>query len=285
MGLEFLKDLGKIETELKNKPFLDDRQFIIKELSKLITNVINKTDGKIGVAFSGGVDSALIALICSKLKKNFKLYSVGLQNSKDLAQAMDIALKMKWPIKCKIPNLKEAEQIIKNVVQMVPIDAVNVGVGSVVYSILKMAKEDNVDLVLNGLGSEEIFAGYERHRLRLKDDKVHEECWNGLKDLWERDLIREVNMAGHFDVKVIYPFLDLELIKFAMQIHPKLKIDGEMNKVILRETAFELGLGKFAFRKKIAAQYGSGFDKALGKIAKQHGFKFKKGFLEHCRNY
>lgn len=285
MELDFLRGLKKIETELGDKPLLDNKRLITDELSRLLTDIISKIEGKIGIAFSGGVDSSLIALFCSKLNKRFMLYSVGLENSKDVKQAIEIASKMKWPLKYKILDLNEAEQVIKEVIKLVPLDTVNVGVGSVVYSILEMAKEDKFDLVLNGLGSEELFAGYERHRLRLKDNKVHEECWNGLKSLWGRDLIRETNIARHFDIKVEYPFLNLDLVKFAMQIDPKLKIDEKTNKIILRETAFNLGLGEFAFRKKIAAQYGSGFDKALGKIAKQHGFKFKKDFLGHCKTF
>ena len=36
---------------------------------------------------------------------------------------------------------------------------------------------------------------------------------------------------------------------------------------------------EFAWRKKKAAQYGSGIDKALLKIAKRHGFKYRGDYL------
>ena len=43
-----------------------------------------------------------------------------------------------------------------------------------------------------------------------------------------------------------------------------------------------LGLKKeFAFRKKKAAQYGSNFDKAILKLAKKNGFKYKKEYLDY----
>ena len=57
------------------------------------------------------------------------------------------------------------------------------------------------------------------------------------------------------------------------------KINEVEKKIILREIAEEF-LGEFAWRKKKAAQYGSCFDKAIGKLAKQHGFEFKKDYLE-----
>jgi len=64
-----------------------------------------------------------------------------------------------------------------------------------------------------------------------------------------------------------------------MQIPAKYKIDKE-NKLILREISYDLGLKEFAFRKKKAAQYGSNFIKALDKIAKKNGFKYKKEYLQ-----
>jgi len=47
----------------------------------------------------------------------------------------------------------------------------------------------------------------------------------------------------------------------------------------LREVAEEW-LGKFAWRKKKAAQYGSCFDKALIKLTKREGLKLKKEWIE-----
>ena len=52
-------------------------------------------------------------------------------------------------------------------------------------------------------------------------------------------------------------------------------------KLILRKIANELGLKKeFAFRKKRAAQYGSRFDRAILRLGKRKGFKYKKDYLK-----
>ena len=63
-----------------------------------------------------------------------------------------------------------------------------------------------------------------------------------------------------------------------MQLPGKWKLSEVEKKIILREVAEEF-LGEFAWRKKKAAQYGSCFDKAIGKLAKQKGFKLKKDYL------
>jgi asparagine synthase (glutamine-hydrolysing) len=99
------------------------------------------------------------------------------------------------------------------------------------------------------LGSEEIFAGYQRH---AKADEVNEECWAGWKSTWERDLTRDAALGEHLKIKVLVPFMDEEVIKKAMGIDGSKKINSETRKVILREIAEELGLLKeIAWRKKI----------------------------------
>ncbi|MDP4012946.1 MAG: asparagine synthase-related protein, partial [Candidatus Nanoarchaeia archaeon] len=60
-----------------------------------------------------------------------------------------------------------------------------------------------------------------------------------------------------------------------------LKINNEMNKIVLREAAVKLGLPKeFAYRPKKAAQYGSKFDKTIQKLALKKGFEHKQDYLE-----
>jgi len=53
-----------------------------------------------------------------------------------------------------------------------------------------------------------------------------------------------------------------------------------VNKYILRCVAIDVGVDKsVALRGKKAAQYGSGFDKALKKLAKRRGFRKKTDYL------
>ena len=128
------------------------------------------------------------------------------------------------------------------------------------------------------MGSEEIFAGYERHELA---ENVTEECWNGLANMWERDFVRDYTLGKHFNAELMTPFLDKDLIVEAMKFPPKDKLDDDQKKIILRKIAEEEGLpDEFAWRKKKAAQYGSKFDRILAKIAKKKGFKFKGDYLK-----
>ena len=155
---------------------------------------------------------------------------------------------------------------------------VNVGVGSVELACIEMAKQDNIKFLFTGLGSEEIFAGYERHKL-AKDKQA--ECWKGLTVMYERDLLRDMAIATKQGIFFSTPFLDKELIGVAMRIPDKFKIDDFNAKIILREIAEELGLPQeIAWRGKRAAQYGSRIDKAISKLAKKQGFEYKKDYLK-----
>ena len=102
--------------------------------------------------------------------------------------------------------------------------------------------------------------------------------------MFERDMVREFKIAKHFQTISLVPFLDEDLIKYAMTIPVEFKISSEEKKIILRKAAINLGLKEeFALRPKRAAQYGSRTDKAIANLAKKRGFQYKKDYLESLK--
>lgn len=250
------------------------------QLKKAILHSIQKNiPGKrFGILFSGGVDSSLIAYICKKAKGDFICYCVGLKDSPDVLWAKEIAKKYGFRLKTRVFKPGEMEDLFKRTKKMLRhSDTLSIGVGSVLVAGIEIAKKDKVSDIFTGLGSEEIFAGYHFHS-EAKD--VHKECWNRLKSMWKRDLLRDYAIAGAMKVTLLNPFLDENLIKIAMGIPAKRKIDKNNKKIILREIAEDFGLAKkFAWRSKKAAQYGSWFDKCISKLARQNGFVFKQDYI------
>lgn len=271
---------------LKSREVIENEEEAGKKLRKKLISAIKKRipAEKFGILFSGGVDSSLIAAVCKSLGADFICYTVGFQDGgkepEDVVEARKVAEELGFELKVKVFDLKEAEEIIKKTISVLKdvgkTDVVNVGVGAVVLAAILLGKEDKITYFLSGLGSEEIFAGYERH---IKAGDVNKECWEGLKSMYGRDLIRDFNLAKELGITIRTPFLDGELIKLAMMVPGKEKINEKGSKVILRGVAEEF-LGEFAWRKKKAAQYGSCFDKAIKKLAKKEGFKLKKEWLE-----
>jgi asparagine synthetase B (glutamine-hydrolysing) len=264
------------------------KKTLIKELVRAVNERIpeNNSEEKFGVLFSGGVDSSLIALLLKKAGRDFTCYTLGFKDAdtkepEDLDFAQRTAGELGLRIRTRTLDVKEAEELIKKTVKILGKElnnVVNVGVGGVVLGCIEMAKQDGVKYLFSGLGSEEIFAGYHRHR--LSDDR-QAECWQGLINMYERDLLRDAAVASGTGVQLLTPFLDEKLIAIAMRVPAKHKMNDDGSKLILREAAEELGLPKsIAWRAKRAAQYGSRLDKAISKIARQKKFKYKKDYLK-----
>ncbi|MFH0752752.1 MAG: asparagine synthase-related protein [archaeon] len=252
---------------------MDVKEALLKAVEK---NATEKT----GIAFSGGIDSTLLALTCEKLGKKFTLYTTGLQGSQDIEWATKIAIAKEWPLKIKVITSQEAVEIISEVVNILRTDdPVQVGVGCLTYSVLHFAKENKSKTVFSGLGADETFAGYDSHHKALEKNKVHEECERRLKGI-SKDVERDEKIAVSIGIEIRTPFLDEKLVEAAMKIKPEEKINSEQKKIILRKIAVELGLSEeLAERPKKAAQYGSGFDAAMEKLAKQNECKTKKEYL------
>lgn len=279
---------------------------------------VGKSDRKkIGVLFSGGIDSTLIAFLLQKLGVEFLCLSVGFHDGaakipEDLIESEKVAEKLHFPHERVILDLAGVEALFKETVAILSgvegeqsvINVVNVGVGSVEVAAFKKGASLGITHYFGGLGSEEIFAGYDRHEealLRGGPRELHAECLAGLDAMYQRDLIRDTRIARAFNVTLSTPFLDEELIRYALRIPPSMKINDAVTftgrgrgdvpaqkrykKLVLREAARKLGLPRaFAFRPKRAAQYGSRTNNALTKLRKLHGFRDKATYLQWLAN-
>src|SRR3989339_1842539 len=192
--MEINEDLTFELQKLKSDEVIKDNA--AEKLATLLIDAVDeRVDDKVAIAFSGGIDSSLIAFICDKLDKDFTLYTVGFADSKDVLAAQTLADMMDWSIKVRIIDLEDVEVLVKKVISITgKRDPVSVGVGCVMYCVLEMMQEQ---VLLTGLGSEELFAGYERHK-----GDVQAACWDGLLHIWERDITRDLSLAGYFGKEI-----------------------------------------------------------------------------------
>ncbi len=269
---EYLPEHKESYVKLKQKT----TQFLDEAIEKRIP------ERKFGLLFSGGVDSTYLAHYFKQHEYEFTCYTAVLDTDgvppADLLAAQKAA--QEWGLKLKIKKIK-LEQIPAYLRKIVPLiedsNVVKVGVALTFYIASEMAKEDGCKVIFSGLGSEEIFAGYERHK---QSGNINQECISGLLKMYERDLYRDDVITMDNNIELRLPYLDIELVKYALKIPGKYKLKEGAGKYILREIAAEKGIPKeFAFRKKTAAQYGSKFDYALEKLAKKNKFSSKSAYL------
>ena len=255
---------------------------IQKTTQHLLDTAIQKRipDQKCGLLFSGGIDSTYLAQYLTEKGQNFTCYTAVLDSEtvpKDLEVAENVAKELGLTLKVKKITIDEIPGYLEKIVPLIEdSNVVKVGVALTFYVACEMAKEDGCKVIFSGLGSEEIFAGYERHK---NSANINQECVSGLLKMYERDLYRDdvVTMDNNLELRV--PFLDRQLVEYALKIPEQYKIKDGVTKHILREIALSKGIPEeFSFRKKVAAQYGSRFDNAIGKLAKRNGLS-KSAYL------
>ena len=124
-----------------------------------------------------------------------------------------------------------------------------------------------------GQGADELFGGYARFRKENAEKDLTKE----VKDLVKRIPEREGKITQIFNLKLSCPYLNKDVIRTAETFSVNERI-GEVGKEILREVATKFGLPEeIANRKKKAAQYGSGSQKAIKNIVK-HKIEFQINF-------
>ncbi len=269
-----IKDRKRVRLE---KP--EPKKKTHNELKKKIETAVKKrTQGlkKVGLLFSGGVDSTLLHVLISKHTK-VVAFTAGFADSQDMQFAKRASEEMGIDLIVEEIDMKMVEGLLPTLVkQLETTNVMKIGVAFPFYIAARKAKEQGIDVIFSGLGTEELFAGYERHVEAYRQggwEGLHRAMWEGLETMWDRDLYRDdlATMANSVELRL--PFLDIEVVREAMKIHPSLKL-GEMKKQVLRQIAREEGVPEFiASRPKKAAQYGSGVDKAIRKLAKRKGMK------------
>ncbi len=247
---------------------------LVSELHNQIIQSIQMTvdEKKIGIAFSGGIDSTLLAKICANLGYDITLLTIGFEDSHDIMFSQEISkiLGYRHKIeKIKLTNFLKISEEIKKIIKTDNLSWLENCIAF--YYVSKLAKHYDIKKVITANGIDELFCGYNAYRNAVKSGE-HE-----VMELMESKLENEIKMmkavnlvASQFGVVLIQPFLSQDFIEFAKKIPLKYKIhdsDDLLRKHIIRELALKIGVPEISSNKrKKALQYGSLIHKTLMKI-------------------
>jgi diphthine-ammonia ligase len=275
--------------ELINRPFFSITPELTGNLENSVKELLEDSvkkripEKRFGLLFSGGIDSTVLATLFKKLGCRFTCYTAACiqKNAKlpeDLVSAKEVAKALGLKLKVIAVPVERVPRLLKKIVPLVEDSNVTkVAVALPIFVACQQAHKDGCKVVFSGLGSEEIFAGYQRHRNSLN---INQECLSGILKIYERDLYRDDVISMHHTLELRLPFLDTTLVGYALRIPAILKLGAERDKIVLRNIARRIGIPeKFSERKKRAAQYGSNFLKAIDKLARRDGFKTKSAYL------
>jgi asparagine synthase (glutamine-hydrolysing) len=236
-------------------------QSLRNALYEAVSEAVPET--KVGVAFSGGVDSSLLARICQDLDKELTLITIGFRRSHDIQFSSTIATKMEMKQRVHEITIDDFQGKLKTVQEMTGCRNTSHLENGVAYLyIAKVSREEGLDVVLSANGCDELFCGYNAYRVAYDSGETALMKLMEEKIANEQELVAEISsIARKYGVEVRQPFLSEKFVRYAKSIPLGRKIQGPddmVRKHILREIALEIGVPReSATKPKKALQYGS----------------------------
>jgi asparagine synthase (glutamine-hydrolysing) len=260
----------------KSKKLL--KESIYNAVKKRVIGIENM---KVGVFLSGGLDSAIVATLISKLVSSDKVhyYCMADSNYEDLKYIKimkkflhinedDISY-IPLPDKNLLPSV--LEQVVYATESINP-SIISNGMGA--YLLSKKVHEDGLKVVITGDGADELFLGYQDRNIIKKTDN-----WKKLQQDFIDELhlteLRRIDLACMANsVEVRCPYLDKQVYDIVVNLEYSdffgVEFDS-LNKNILRKI-FRNELPKEIInRKKVSFDVGSGLQKMLIELCTKDG--------------
>ncbi|WKY07422.1 hypothetical protein Q1695_007123 [Nippostrongylus brasiliensis] len=285
--------------QLSRNSSSDDDDVLNEFLERLVastSSMIPEDSSSLGVAFSGGVDSLLVAIALHKAyesERTIDLVNVAfirgcehrsIVTDRQRAITGFSFLRSKFParrwrlIEADITKEEMEKNRVEHIVKAAaPASSVlDESLACVLWFALRGIGNDHeskrevrseADVYFVGSGADELFAGYARHRTRFQrdgEDPIAEECEAELRRLGSRNGGRDARVAVILNKELRAPLLHDDFVSWANAIPPRLKWNlslprGVGEKLIIRKVLAALDAPHTA--PKQAMQFGSGFVK------------------------
>jgi asparagine synthase (glutamine-hydrolysing) len=233
---------------------------------------------EVAVAFSGGLDSSLVAFLASKCGVKVNLFHVSLENQVETEEAMKAADELNLPLRVHLFKDSDVEKTLPTVIELIEEpDPIKASIGLPFYWAAEKASEAGFRVLLAGQGADELFGGYQRYvneYCKEGSEKVRKTMFNDVVRIHESNLERDLKITAFHDIELRLPFASFELAEFALSLPIECKIEKKtdaLRKLVLRKVALNAGMPSSVVDKpKKAVQYSTGINDAIKRIAKKH---------------
>ena len=231
-------------------------------------------DERLAVAFSGGVDSGLVA----SAVPNAPCYVAGFEGCHDLSAARAAADAMALDLRVVEITHDDLRRVIPEIAAATgrrnPMD-LNIAVP--LYLTAEAAAADGIDRLAVGQGADELFGGYSKVVEPAADQRVDADTVRGARTETVRtlpaQLERDVLALRAAGVEPVAPLLDDRVVDAALRLPGSLLATSAERKIALRRTAAERLPESVWSADKKAVQYGTYVAREIDRLARQNGFK------------
>ena len=242
-----------------------------QELFDKIKDSITKRvpEKKIGIAYSGGVDSTLISKICKDMNYDITLLTIGFSESHDILFAKEVNEQLNYPHHVLEIDPKDFPSIPSDIHEKIQTDNLSWNENCIAFHyVSKLAKSLGISTVVTANGIDELFCGYNAYREAFSGGESEINKVMDAKLDNELKMMKAVNLiASEFGVQILQPLLSPEFVDYAKTVPITDKItDSEdmYRKHMIRKLAKEVGVPEVSCNKrKKALQYGSKIHKTL----------------------
>ena len=233
-------------------------------------------EGRLAVAFSGGVDSGLVAAAAP----DTPCYVAGFEGCHDIAAAREAAEAMGRETDLRVVEIthddlvRAVRAVARATGRQNPMD---VAIAVPLYLTAEAAAADGAERLAVGQGADELFGGYSKVVEPAEDDRVDADTVRGARTetvrTLPRQLERDVLALRAAGVEPVAPLLDDRIVRAALALPSELlAADGE-RKIALRRAASGRVPESVRTADKKAVQYGTYVSRELDRLARQAGFK------------
>lgn len=238
----------------------------------------------IGVMFSGGLDSVVLAGMAAKLlqrNQTLELYNVAFGNSKaaDRQAGLQCYQELKAnhadkDIQLVLVDISDWESVVeeeKRVQQLIfpKTSVMDLNIGTALWfgsrgvgTVDGQVYHSRAKILILGMGADEQLGGYGRHRKASREGTLREELDLDIGRIWERNLGRDDRVLSDHGKEARFPFLDPIVMQFLASTPVNDICDfsmdpGQGDKRILRLVAQRMGMTTASGLVKRAIQFGS----------------------------
>ncbi len=227
----------------------------------------------LAVAFSGGIDSALVAS-----GVDAPCYVAGFPDSHDVAAAREAAAEMDRDLRVVDLTHDDLVRAVPDVVRATGrTNPMDVGIALPLFLVAERARADGFSRLAVGQGADELFGGYAKVVSPADDHRVAADTVRGARretvETLPQQLPRDVLSLRAAGVEPVAPLLHDRVVAAALALPADLLATDEERKVALRHAAEGVLPPGVTGADKKAVQYGSLVSRELDRLARQAGYK------------